>query len=56
VTLLCWCAPKACHGDVIKAALYWLDEQHQNDELFRVGTEELGGVPVDYETGEVLQW
>lgn len=22
--LLCWCAPLACHGDVIKAALEWM--------------------------------
>jgi len=56
VTLLCWCAPKQCHGDVIKAALIWLDEQHQNDKLFQVATQELGGVPVDYSTGEILQW
>lgn len=24
VELLCWCAPQACHGDVIKAALLWM--------------------------------
>jgi hypothetical protein len=57
VTLLCWCVPKQCHGDVIKAALQWLDEQAQvEDAVTRVGIEELGGVPVDYSTGEILQW
>ena len=25
VTLLCFCAPRPCHGDVIKAALEYLD-------------------------------
>jgi hypothetical protein len=24
--LVCWCAPQACHADVIKAALEWLDK------------------------------
>ena len=23
LTLLCWCAPKACHGDVIKKCIEW---------------------------------
>lgn len=23
--LVCWCAPEACHGDVILRALNWLD-------------------------------
>jgi hypothetical protein len=59
VTLLCWCrgvneTKPACHGDIIKAALHWLNEQ-QEDELFQVARE-LGGVPIDYSTGEVLQW
>jgi hypothetical protein len=22
--LACWCAPKACHGDVVKSAILWL--------------------------------
>jgi hypothetical protein len=22
--LVCWCAPEACHGDIIKAAIEWL--------------------------------
>ena len=56
VTLLCWCAPKACHGDVIAAALQWLDEQHRNDEVLRVAVEELGAVPVDARTGEIIDW
>ena len=25
LNLICWCAPKACHGDVIKACLEWMD-------------------------------
>ena len=29
VKLLCWCYPKACHGDVIAKALAWLDKQEQ---------------------------
>lgn len=24
VALACWCAPQACHGDVVKAALHWM--------------------------------
>lgn len=24
VTLLCWCKPKPCHGDIVKGALEWL--------------------------------
>ena len=26
VVLVCWCAPKACHGNVVKDALAWLKE------------------------------
>ncbi|MEW6735459.1 MAG: DUF4326 domain-containing protein [Acidobacteriota bacterium] len=22
--LVCWCAPKQCHGDMVKAALEWM--------------------------------
>ena len=55
VTLLCWCAPKACHGDVIKAALHWLDEQGRNDKVL-AAAKELGAVPIDAGTGEILQW
>lgn len=25
--LVCWCAPLACHGDVVKAACEWLNKQ-----------------------------
>ena len=57
VTLLCWCAPKACHGDVIASALDWLDKQAQvEDEVTRVAIVELGACLVDYETGKVLDW
>jgi Domain of unknown function (DUF4326) len=24
ILLLCWCAPKACHGDVIKNCVLWI--------------------------------
>lgn len=27
VTLVCWCKPRACHADVIKAAVEWLIQQ-----------------------------
>ena len=55
VCLLCWCAPKPCHGDVIKAALEWLDRDTERlAELVAVGRE-LGGVPFDPVTGEILQ-
>ncbi len=23
LTLLCWCAPKPCHGDIVKRAIEW---------------------------------
>ena len=26
LTLVCWCAPKPCHGDVIKAYIEWFNE------------------------------
>ena len=29
VTLLCWCAPKACHGIIIARALQWMEEQER---------------------------
>ena len=45
VVLLCWCAPKACHGDVIASALAWVDGRiREEEELVRVAVEELGGV------------
>ena len=25
ITLLCYCKPLACHGDVVKAALEWME-------------------------------
>ena len=25
--LVCWCAPSACHGDVLKAAIIWMLKQ-----------------------------
>jgi hypothetical protein len=45
VVLLCWCAPKACHGDVIASALAWLEGRiREEEELVQVATEELSGV------------
>ena len=29
VTLLCFCAPLACHGDVIKSCLEWMEGQDE---------------------------
>jgi hypothetical protein len=29
VTLLCWCAPKACHGDILIRYLLWKDASRQ---------------------------
>ena len=29
VTLLCWCAPKPCHGQVVARALQWMGEQER---------------------------
>jgi len=29
VTLLCWCAPKPCHGIIIARALQWMEEQER---------------------------
>ena len=28
VSLVCWCAPKKCHGDVIKNCLIWMIENN----------------------------
>lgn len=28
--LACWCAPESCHGDIIKAAIQYLNSQHLN--------------------------
>ena len=33
VVLLCWCAPKACHGDVIASALAWLDGRIREETM-----------------------
>jgi hypothetical protein len=30
VEIECWCKPKACHGDVIKACLIWAMEKNDN--------------------------
>lgn len=27
--LACWCAPEACHGDVVKAAIEWILKQEE---------------------------
>lgn len=32
VTLWCWCAPKKCHGDIIKAAIEWM-AGNENKEI-----------------------
>jgi hypothetical protein len=33
LTLVCWCAPLPCHGDIVKNALIWLDTLKQPNEL-----------------------
>ena len=30
IYLGCWCAPKACHADIIKSCLEWMDEEKFN--------------------------
>jgi hypothetical protein len=25
LTLVCWCAPKLCHGDIVKSSIEWLN-------------------------------
>ena len=34
--LVCWCAPKACHGEIVRAAIRWavedLNRQQEDDE------------------------
>ena len=27
--LVCWCAPQACHADVIRRCLQWLDDHYE---------------------------
>lgn len=27
--LVCWCAPQACHADVIRSCLQWLDDTYE---------------------------
>lgn len=29
--LVCWCAPQACHADVIRAAIQWLDDHYESN-------------------------
>ena len=53
VTLVCFCrsvdeeAP-ACHGDVIAAAIRWLDEQIQADPCTQMAVDELGAMVVRF--------
>lgn len=42
LTLICFCKPLACHGDVVKAAVEWLRE-------------DLGGVPRWYVEGGQME-
>jgi len=36
VTLLCWCKPHACHGDIIVNAIQWLNNNPQFNPSARV--------------------
>lgn len=29
IVLVCWCAPKRCHGDVVKSAIEWVRSTQQ---------------------------
>ena len=31
LTLVCWCAPKACHGDVLAQAIPWWSNKEQTN-------------------------
>jgi len=35
LALACWCAPKACHGDVIAKAILWLASQPDRLQALR---------------------
>lgn len=37
ITLICWCAPKACHGDVISETLKLWESMEHNDANPAVG-------------------
>lgn len=37
LTLVCWCAPEACHADVIKRCLEWMAENADEDTLASSG-------------------
>lgn len=48
--LLCWCAPKSCHGDVIKGALEYLErEQGYTIRLIIAGGRDYRLTPADIE-------
>lgn len=32
LALQCWCAPLACHGDIIRNAIVWLNDPRQSKE------------------------
>jgi len=38
INLICWCFPKACHADVLRAALIWYYEEHYLKECSRIET------------------
>ena len=53
VTLVCFCravdeAGPQCHGDVIAAAVQWLDQKIAEDSLVQMAVDELGAVPVRF--------
>lgn len=35
ISLICWCFPKACHADVLRAALIWYHETY-TEECLRI--------------------
>lgn len=35
LVLICWCKPQACHGDVIKSCIEWLDTLGKTEKEIR---------------------
>ena len=31
LTLVCWCAPKACHAEIIRSCLIWMDKMENQE-------------------------
>ena len=42
VDLMCWCAPKACHGDIVKSCVQWILKQYRANEIERLNKIAIG--------------